>query len=223
MAFRRVVAPPRWPAGDELTSAMAGIGMNFAAEATPEPNIEDTVVAASLEAMERDDLRVLDILVTWLEIHHGCLNADRLLRAVDTLESKRTLAFWASVAGWLRKDRRFTRLSTSYQGTRLDILRAGMSYLVKRDGEDPRFRSTPVRIPNGVLRSRPADVLTPAELARRHRTYYYRVLMGPTYRADMWAALEQNPDLVPASLARCTYGSFATAWQVKQDWELLAA
>lgn len=223
MAFRRVVAPQRWPTGDQLTSAMVGIGMNFDAEATPEPNIEDTVVAASLEAMERDDLRVLDILVTWLEVHHGCLNADRLLRAVNTLESKRTLVFWVAEAGWLRKDRRFTRLSKLYEGTRLDLLRAGTGFLVQRDGEDPRFRGTPLRIPKGVLRSRSADVLTPAELARRHRTYYYRILMGPTYRADMWAALEQHPDLAPADLARRTYGSFATAWQVKRDWELLAA
>jgi hypothetical protein len=39
----------------------------------------------------------------------------------------------------------------------------------------------------------------------------------------MWAALEVDPTLTPTELARQTYGSFATAWQVKQDWELLAA
>ena len=223
MAFERIVAPSRWTTGYELTSAMVGIGMNFDSAATSEPNIEDTVVAASLEAMERDDLRVLDVLVTWLEIHHGCLNADRLLRAVHTLESTRTRAFWAAMAGWLRKDRRFARLSKLHTGTRPDLLRSGTAFLVKRGGEDRRFRGTALRIPTGVLRGRTADVLTPAQLARRHRTYYYRVLMGPSYRADAWAALEQNPELAPSDLARRTYGSFATAWQVKQDWELLAA
>jgi hypothetical protein len=39
----------------------------------------------------------------------------------------------------------------------------------------------------------------------------------------MWAVLESDPSLSPAELARRTYGSFATAWQVKQDFELLAA
>jgi len=39
----------------------------------------------------------------------------------------------------------------------------------------------------------------------------------------MWAALEHDATLAPAALARQTYGSFATAWQVKKDWELLAA
>lgn len=223
MAFERIVTPPSWPTGHELTSAMVGIGMNFDGKATPEPNIEDTVVAASLEAMERDDLRVLDVLVTWLEVHHRCLNADRLLRAVSTLDSTRTRAFWAAMAGWLHKDRRFARLSKLHAGTRLDLLRSGTTFLVKRGGEDPRFRDTALRIPTGVLRGRTADVLTPAQLARRHRTYYYRVLMGPSYRSDAWAALEQNPELAPSDLARRTYCSFATAWQVKQDWELLAA
>jgi hypothetical protein len=41
-----------------------------------------------------------------------------------------------------------------------------------------------------VLRDRPADILDPQALAKRHDTYRYRVLMGPTYRADMWALLE---------------------------------
>ena len=78
-------------------------------------------------------------------------------------------------------------------------------------------------MPNGVLRHRTADVLTPEELAGRHLGYRYRVLIGPTYRADMWGALEHDPTLAPAALARQTYGSLATAWQVRQDWELLVA
>ena len=63
---------------------------------------------------------------------------------------------------------------------------------------------------------------SPEELARRHRVYHYRVLVGPTYRADMWAALERNPSLSSSDLARSAYGSFATAWRVKHDFALLA-
>jgi hypothetical protein len=44
--------------------------------------------------------------------------------------------------------------------------------------------------------------------------------MGPSYRADMWAALARNPSLSAAALARKTYGSFATAWQVKSDFAI---
>lgn len=66
-------------------------------------------------------------------------------------------------------------------------------------------------------------MLNPAELAKRHRTYQRRILLGPSYRADMWSALDRDPDLTAAELARRAYGSFATAWQVKQDWVLLEA
>lgn len=223
MAYRRVIAPPALLTGDELTSAMVGIGMNFAAAPMKDPNIEDTLLAASVEGMEHDDLRVLAVLVTWLGVHHSRINADRLIRAVTSLESPRVRAFWAAVAQWLDKDRRLARLLDLHDGPRVDVLRVGTDFQVRRKGEDSRFHDTVLRVPAGVLRDRIDDVLSPAELAKRHCTYRHRVLMGPNYRADMWAALESDPSLSPAELARRTYGSFATAWQVKQDFELLAA
>ena len=202
---------------------MVGIGMNFSAKAAVEPNIEDTMLSASVEGMEGDDLRVLTVLVTWLEVHHAWINADRLVRATQTLESQRARAFWAAIGTWLEKDRRLARLTKLHRGKRIHLLRTGTAFQVRRRGEDPRFKNTPLRMPAGVLRDRIGDVLKPEELAGRHLGYHYRVLIGPTYRADMWAALERDPTLAPAELARRTYGSFATAWQVKQDWQLLAA
>ena len=77
-------------------------------------------------------------------------------------------------------------------------------------------------MPTGILRHRPADVLTPVELARIHGPYRRRIMLGPSYRADMWAELDADPSLSAADLARRTYGSFATAWNVKQDWKVLA-
>lgn len=223
MAYKRLVAPHALLQGDELTAAMVGIGMNFAAEPSPEPNIEDTLLSASIEGMDGDDLRVLAVLVTWLGLHHPWINADRLVRATQTLESSRGRAFWAAIGGWLDGDRRLERLTRLHRGRRVDLLRTGTALQIRRRGEDPRFEATPLRVPGGVLRDRHADVLPPGELARRHLGYHYRVLIGPSYRADTWAALERQPSLTPTELARRTYGSFATAWQVKKDWQLLAA
>ena len=72
-------------------------------------------------------------------------------------------------------------------------------------------------MPAGVLRERAADVLSPSALAMHHRGYYWRVVVGPTFRADMWAALEREPELSAAELARKCYGSYATAWRVRRD------
>jgi len=223
MAYRRLVAPATLLSGDELTPALVGIGVQLAAEPAADPNIEDTLMAASIEGMNCDDLRVLGLLVQWLGVHHPWVNADRLVRLVREQESRRVRAFWAACGRWLKKDRRLARLARLYRGERADVLPAGTAFQVRRHGEDPRFDGGPLRVPANVLRDRPADVLEPVELAKRHRAYRWRVLIGPSYRADMWAALEAQPDLTASELARRTYGSFSTAWQVKHDRQLLAA
>jgi hypothetical protein len=195
--------------------------MLFAVKASREPNIEDTLIAASSAGLERDDLRVLAVLTTWIEIHHPRINADRLVRALQVHPSARVRCYWAAVGAWLEKDRRLSRLGRLYKGRRIDLLRSGMDFQVRRRGEDHRFRQTCLRVPAGTLRNRASDVLSPAELAKRHRTYRFRIMIGPTYRADMWAALDRNPRSSAAELARSTYGSFATAWKARQDWALL--
>ena len=220
MPFSRAIEP-RLQAEGDLTRAMVGIGMAFAAKAAPDPNIEDTVLAASIDGMEHDDLRVLAVLTTWLGVHAPWLNADRLTRIVGSQGSQRVRAYWSAIAAGQSKDSRFRRLATMYDGPRIDLLAVGTEFQVRRRGEDVRFEGTALRVPSGTLRDRPGDILMPSELAARHLAYYYRVLIGPSYRADMWAALDREPDLTAAELARRTYGSFATAWHVKRDFELL--
>lgn len=221
MGFKRTLGPPALLQGDTLTAAMVGIGMNFAAPPAPNPNIEDTLLAASVEGLDHEDFRVLSVLVSWLDIHAAWVNADRMTTLASQPSSDRVRAFWSAVGAWLSKDRRFARMARIYTGPRLDLLASGTDFHLRRSGEDPRFAEGPLRVPGQVLRDRKADVLTPTELARRHRTYRRRILLGPSYRADMWAELETDPSLPPADLARRTYGSFATAWHVKHDWQLL--
>lgn len=222
MPYSRTIEPECLAQGEALARQLIGIGFGLAGRSDPDSAIEDTLVAASIEGMERDDLRVLALLGTWLEVHHAWVNADRLVRALRTVEHARTKTWWAAVGAWLESDRRFARLRRLHRGRRTDLLRTGSSFQIERRGEDPRFEGTPLRVPAGVLRDRPEDVRTPEDLARRHRTYRQRVHLGPTYRADMWALLEAEPDLNAAELARRTYGSYATAWRVKRDFAILA-
>lgn len=94
-------------------------------------------------------------------------------------------------------------------------------FLLKRDGEDPRFKETSLIVAAKNLRHRPRDIVSPEQLAKAHRGYHYRLLIGPTYRADIMALLEKNPYLPAAELARQCYSSFSTAWQAKHDFDLL--
>jgi hypothetical protein len=199
---------------------MVGIGMIVGGVASRAPGREATLLRASVEGLERDDLRVLAVLVTWFGVQSGHVNADRLTRLVALQPSKRVRAFWSALARWRATDRRFARLARAYRGPRLDLLSTGTDFQVARHGEDEQFAGSKLRVPANVLRDRPADVLQPAELARSHAAYRWRIVIGPTYGVDMWAVLERKPDLSAAALARAAYGSFATAWQVRKDFAM---
>ena len=218
MAFSRAAAPVSPPEADTLTKDMAGIGMNLGGRANHRANIENTLFFASEEGMDRADLRVLSILVTWLGVHGARVNVDRLAKLIEAGGSKRVRTFWAAVGCWLAKDRRYSRLIRLYTAKPLDLLDVGTEFQIRGHGEDRRFEGTALRVPGNVLRDRPADVMTPELLARQHRVYSWRIVIGPTFRADMWAEMDGTPGLKAAEIARRTYGSFATAWHVKRDW-----
>ena len=202
---------------------MAGIGMNVAAtRPVAPPNIEDTLYWASVDGMVHEDYRTLGLLVQWLEFHLPRVNADRVVRILSHDEVPRqVLAFWKAVAQWHSRDRRLKRLTGLYRGTRIALPSSGSAFRVQRHGEDKRFKGTVLQVPNKLLRERDGDVLPPETLAIRHRGYHWRILTGPTYRADMLAELERTPDLSAYELARRTYGSFATAHEVKRDWGMI--
>jgi hypothetical protein len=220
MAFSRALAPAQAPDRDALTAAMVGIGMELAAPAAPDPNIEDTLVFASAEAMDGGDLRILALLVSWFGVHHAWVNADRLTGLVASRGSERVRALWAALAHWQAKDRRYARLAGRHRAPRLDLA-PGAEFQIRRHGEDARFAGSGLRVPANLLRDRPGDIAPPEVLARRHRAYRWRITMGPSFRADCWAALDADPGLSTAALARRAYASFATAWQVKRDFAIV--
>lgn len=223
MPFSRATSPEPTPTPDQLTARMVAIGMNFAAKADADADIESTIVHASALGMDKGDLRVLAVLTTWLGVHHTHVNADRLVRLASDHPSDRVRAYWAAIATWLKKDRRLARLTRAYEGAPIDLLSTGTEFQIKRRGDDERFTGSKLRVPKGTLRDRHEDVLAPEVLVRRHAGYRNRVLMGPSFRADVWTALERAPDLSIADVARKADCSFATAWQAAQDYRLLRA
>jgi len=195
--------------------------LKFAVEPERDGDIELTLVHASEAGMQDGDLRVLSVLTTWLGVHHRYVNADRLLRAVKDHESRRVMAYWSAIASWLGADRRFARIERLRKRTRVDLTSSGSEFQLARRDEDERFVGSALRVPAGVLRDRADDVLSPKRLAALHRGYRNRVRMGPSWRADVWTALESQPQLTVADAARQVRCSFAVAWEVVQDFAVL--
>jgi len=215
MAFKRHLLPDAFAEGEALTRDLVGIGFVLSSRGHRNANIENTLVAASIEGMA-GDYRTLSLLSQWLEIHLPYVNADRLVRLVSSSNDLRVRAFWSAIAQWQVTDKRFARLIKLKSKTPVD-LGSGADFQIRRHGEDERFKNTCLRVPANLLRTREGDVLSPQELVKRHSVYRCRVIMGPSYRADMWASVEDNPNLKASALARLCYGSFATAWSVIRD------
>ncbi len=221
MSFKREIIPAMLPTGERLTAQLIGIGFRLQGEAIANANIEDSIFAASIEGIA-GDYRVLSLLVDWFDIHSERVLADRLYHLALGSSQKRVRVFWAAMAQRKSTDRRFLKFAGLHSGKRIDLLPKGTKFHIARSGEDERFVGTALRVPEGAgLRRRPSDVLSPSRLASVHLPYYYRLLIGPTYRANMWAHLELDTDLSTAELARRCYGSFATAWHVKREWNIL--
>jgi hypothetical protein len=146
------------PQGEMLTAVLVGIGMGFAGTAASNPDIEETLLAASLEGMERDDVRVLAVLTTWLGVHHQRVDADRLIRMVSERSEERVLAYWAAIAHWLYRDRRLVKLADFAPKQRIHLLRVGSEFQLERRGEDLRFEGSALVVPQGVLRKRDSDL-----------------------------------------------------------------
>lgn len=219
MSFRRVLHPLEFSTGEKLTSDLVGIGFRLAAPPpTLEPNLEDTLVAASIEGIVRDDFRVLALLVDWIGIHVERINVDRITKLVAALPHKKVKAFWAGIAHWQSTDPRMKKLLRVHPKQRVDLYADGGDFLIQRSGEDERFVGSPIRVAAKTLRHRPSDIMSPTELSKIHSAYRWRVVIGPTYRADMWALLEKDPHLKAAEIAIRSYGSWPTAWSVKRDW-----
>lgn len=221
MAYSRPEGAIPAPDAGVLTSRLVGIGINLAAKAECDADIEAALVHASEEGMESDDLRVLALLVTWLGIHHRMVVADRLFRMVASHPSDRVRVFWSAVSTWLKGDRRFRRLESLSGGGRLALLRTGSAFQVKRHGEDERFVGSALKVPGNALRDRSEDVLSPQDLAKIHHGYHLRVMMGAGWRAHLWSLLEAEPSQSIAEAARSARCSFAVAWEVARDFRTL--
>lgn len=222
MSFSR--AMPSTLHGAALNAAMRALGMRLGASASrASKDIELTLVSVAAEALPHD-YRVLGVLLAWLEVHQGRVNLPRLLRFVEVLcERSLERAWWAAVGAWQgRVDARWRTLGRVYDGEALSLEDADVTDLqIRRNGEDPRFVGSPLRVHAKLLRSRTADVEPPAVLARHNALYLRRLQLGSNYRADVWAALDETPEATPAEIARRIGCAYETARLVAQDWKLV--
>lgn len=223
MAYKRVILPENFLRGHELTQAMADIGIRVGQKPNKRsPNIEDVLLSASIESLENYDWRTLSLVMQWFLKHSSLINVDRLTRALNVLKDNRKLIiFWSALAQTTKHDLRFKRIQSMYRGKRVLLGDKSSKLLLARNGEDQRFQNTSLIVPNKMLRSRESDVLELKNLIKIHLGLYYRVMLGPSYRADCFCELMKNNSIIASEVARLSYSSFKTAWDAKNDWDVI--
>lgn len=234
MSFKREIIPNEYKTGDEFYADLLGIGFKLSGDKIrSNPNIEETLIAASMEALINHEPRVIFLLTDWISLHFERVNVDRLLQLLEALDEKvfhAVRVYWCANAQRMKLDPRTSvrKLRRIYSGPIRNITALmenipnapddGTELLIMKNGEDDRFKGTCLRVPKLYIRHRLRDVMTPEELARSHIPYRYRIMMGATYRSDMWAALRLNPELSVGDIARFSFGTFEMARQVRRDY-----
>lgn len=220
--------------GKSLDSDLLAIGFNVnCKKQSINPNIESAIISASVEAVNNKDTRIGGLLVDWITAHYLRINVDRLTKfifSLDSREYKFVKIFWCANAQRLfTKDQRFKRLSNLYRNKRVNFADRFINtkaqkvtkMLIKIKGEDERFKKTCIRVPKGYFSKRPHQIFPVSVIAKNHLTYRYRVIMGPSYRADLWALLEKNPHISAYALGKKVHCSYRAAYIAKKDYELL--
>lgn len=220
MSYKRIISDELLE-GKALTQSMIGIGMLFGGDGFKNPNIENTILSATYKGIVDQDYRVLAVATLWLEKHFFIINASRLLKLIDVYKDNvEFYRFWAAVAQWQGSDNRFRSLRDKVSLKSKKEISQGSKFLAKKNGYDPRFQDTCLIVPKKMLEKKDWLVLSPAKMIDHHLDYRWRLIIGPSFRADMWSQLEQDHSLPAVTLARKSYGSYATAYRAKKEFEI---
>ena len=220
--------------GKSLDSDLKAIGFNLnCKKKSIDPNIETSIISASIEAVNNKDTRIGGLLVDWITAHYLRVNVDRLTKFIFSLsnsEYKFVKIFWCANAQRLfAKDQRFKRLSQLHKGRRINLAdrfsknreQKVTKMLIEMKGEDERFKRTCIRVPKGYFSERPHQIFPESVVAKNHLPYRYRVMMGPSYRADLWALQDSDPNISAYALGKKAHCSYRAAYIAKKDYELL--
>jgi len=222
MGFSRVFRAKDYLCGDDLTRSLVGLGFLLSSDSVKNVNIEHCLISLVKESFSDDsayDLRLLALLVNWLEIHISQVNANRFVKLVKHLNNPAASKFLAGVFEYL-DDIRFKKFVIGNSPNRRTQFLKKSTFLVEKNGEDARFKNTRLIVHSKAISDRPDLILSRELLAEKHLYYRYRVLLGPTYRADIIANLSIDGSLSAAELARYHFTNYQTSHKAKKDFQI---
>jgi hypothetical protein len=87
------------------------------------PDLEETIMRATMCGMEDDDYRVLSLATQWLETHALILDLERIGGFLSANGHPRTRAFWCAIGQMFAHHPRFTPLTHFHTGGRMNLIK----------------------------------------------------------------------------------------------------
>lgn len=210
-----------------LNEKLRGIGFRLTSVSperrskAPPVDIERALLEAILQSA--DGGRLASLLFSWLKVHGAYVNVERLAKLAKSYPEKtypaiRLLSGYAAFAlehcgqKWKKLTRRSKEPLYLYPKEITDSaveMKGSVDYLAKFG----------VIVPNGSIRVRDKDVLSPDELIRVNSQYRNRYLYGPSWRADIVTAIEGGAES-PSEVMKRVECSYEPAYRVFKEYRM---
>lgn len=200
-----------------------GIRVSGCHEDQPKTNTDiEQVLLSALEAFP-SDARLVSVLHSWLKVHGNYVIVEKLgkfakKRWADTPQHLPWLtmaAAWAHSCGYAK----WKKLAQPVAGPVYLYPEKMTRSAVQMHGADACYEPLGIIIPNGSIRIRERDVLTPEQLAKANLQYKNRYLFGPSWRADIITAIQQGISS-PMEICRAVGCSYEPAYRVSHEYHL---
>jgi len=171
-------------------------------------DIESTLIEAARQVP--NDSKLFSLLCSWVLVHGDYVIVEKLFKKTKKLDAKDPARSWIMALTVFAKSQGYHNWGRWVKKLREPLYAFDQSLTlsaIARKGAIKSFEKFGVLVPEGSLRVRKDDALTPTELAQDNQQYRNRLLFGASWRADIVTAIEQgaaNPFAISKSLG-CSY------------------
>lgn len=185
----------------------------------------ERVLLGVVEEVPRDR-RLSGVLLAWVKVHGGYVNAEKLGKLARKLRGAgeaqviwlTAVARWAVECGFVKWKKLIQPASEPIYLYSREVTASAIA----RKGRVAWLAEVGFEVPEGSLRVRESDVMTPEELVKVNRQYRNRYLYGPNWRADIITAIESGLE-TPTEIMRRVGCSYEPAYRVWREWRIASA
>ena len=209
----------------DLNNQLKLIGLRLAVPSSPNRagaegaiDIEATLLNAM--ALFQRDARLASLIFSWVKVHGSYVIVEKLRKLAASAPPEATpwlpaLAALAVEDGSHKWRKLLHRLDQPLMLFPAALTRSA----VARNGVTGWLERWNIIVPQGALRIRERDVLSPPELIALNRQYRNRYLYGPNWRADIITAIESGAG-TPSQVMRLVGCSYEPAHRIFTEYHL---